>query len=287
MAASVAKIVEIFNSLMSSSDQVSQLGISVLCVSLSGVDQEQIRTEMTSELKSKLPDKCSDIFVVEDSLAPLGFIGGSGLVVLSGTGSVARFVTGEQDTRCGGWGHLVSDGGSAFAIAEDALRHMILAMEGVRQDNGETHEGLWEQCQRHFEVSELPDLLPYLHGEKFSKAFIACFAEKVWSIARGGRDKAAQAVFERAGKDLGDLAIGALRHKKFQEQVTCICAGGVFRGWDMLQSTFLEAVRPYVDGVHIAQSYPCVGAALLALRRGGIELDTTALQMHLSPRINF
>jgi len=277
--ACIAVVVELFT-VLATSGCPGGGEIEALCVSLSGADEPQVRAEITCRLRKQLSNRCSQVFVVEDSLAPLGFTGGRGLVVLAGTGSVARFVDAEQDTRCGGWGHLVSDGGSAFSIATDALRHMVLELEGVRQGDGESYAELWLECKRHFEVSELPEILPHLHGEKFSKAAVASFAERVYQLVRGGSSRAAEAVFERAGRDLGGLARGALRHKKSGDRVSCICAGGVFRGWDALQTSFLDALRSHVYAVHVVDRHPCIGAALLALQRGGVQAKASLISKY-------
>ncbi|XWW96342.1 hypothetical protein V2A60_004315 [Cordyceps javanica] len=66
--------------------------------------------------------------------------GEAGIALVAGTGSVAiafrKTASGEvvQGGRAGGWGHLVGDDGSAFAIGKRALQSVLRRREG--QDNG-------------------------------------------------------------------------------------------------------------------------------------------------------
>ncbi|HEY5611620.1 MAG TPA: BadF/BadG/BcrA/BcrD ATPase family protein, partial [Thermoanaerobaculia bacterium] len=61
--------------------------------------------------------------------AAVGF--GSGVVVISGTGSVAfgRNAAGEE-ARAGGWGPTVGDEGSGYAIAREGLSAILRAHDG-------------------------------------------------------------------------------------------------------------------------------------------------------------
>lgn len=57
--------------------------------------------------------------------------GGPGIAVIAGTGSIC-FGKGENGLLCrtGGWGHIIGDGGSAYAIAKDAFAAVVKVLDG-------------------------------------------------------------------------------------------------------------------------------------------------------------
>lgn len=58
-----------------------------------------------------------------------------GMVVICGTGTMAQLITAdERRFRCGGWGHLIGDEGSAYSITSAAIRETYRAMDGYTPD---------------------------------------------------------------------------------------------------------------------------------------------------------
>lgn len=55
--------------------------------------------------------------------------GSDGALIISGTGSVAYGSVGKTFYRVGGWGHLVGDEGSAYALALKCYRHIAQEMD--------------------------------------------------------------------------------------------------------------------------------------------------------------
>ena len=51
--------------------------------------------------------------------------GEDGILVIAGTGSTAFGIKGDKEARCGGWGHLLGDEGSAYKISIEAFKNMI------------------------------------------------------------------------------------------------------------------------------------------------------------------
>ena len=68
----------------------------------------------------------------DDKAALVGAVGtGKGILLISGTGSVCLASDGAGHFyRAGGWGHLIDDAGSAYAIGRDILSAVVKAADG-------------------------------------------------------------------------------------------------------------------------------------------------------------
>ena len=101
-----------------------------LCVGAAGISNPKVGQILTEELavasfagKWKL---CGD-----QEIALRGAMDGEGLVVIAGTGSICfgKNAAG-QTARSGGFGHLIDDGGSGYAIGRDVLSAAVRSMDG-------------------------------------------------------------------------------------------------------------------------------------------------------------
>ncbi len=148
-----------------------------------------------------------------------------GIVLISGTGSIA--IT-RQDGRwmtAGGGGIILGDEGSGFRIGQLGLRAAIGAQE---QRSGAT--GLRERALNHYGVSslnELPARVHNQHGIDVSK--VASFCREVFSAARGG-DPVARCILEEAGEELAGLAGSLLTRCGSTRGISVHLVGGVWRG---------------------------------------------------------
>lgn len=86
---------------------------------------------LSYSLKKKFPLK--QIRVETDARIALeaAFAGGPGIVVVAGTGSIVLYRTeGDKILRAGGWGKLLGDEGSGYAVARDALNAVFRQVDG-------------------------------------------------------------------------------------------------------------------------------------------------------------
>lgn len=102
-----------------------------ICLGLAGVDKPEDAKRIHKLTREILPK--ADINVVNDSVIALygGCLKPYGIIVISGTGSIAygRNRRGEE-FRAGGWGHILGDEGSGYAIGLQALRAVCRAADG-------------------------------------------------------------------------------------------------------------------------------------------------------------
>src|SRR5690606_32133686 len=123
------------------------------------------------------------------------FGSGPGLLVIAGTGSVAwgRAEDGRA-ARAGGWGHLLGDEGSGYALGLEALRAVVRAHDGRAPETT-----LRDAVLSHARARAPEELIAW--AATAAKADIAALAPRVAAAAREG-DAAARAIVDRAAHDL-------------------------------------------------------------------------------------
>ena len=129
--------------------------------------------------------------------------GGAGILVISGTGSIAVGRNGEnREHRCGGWGWLLDGSGSAMDIGHDALMASVRMSDGRDRDTA-LRQTLWSALA----VGSAQELKALVVQADFGPAGFARLAPYVDQLAEAG-DAEAMAIIERSGTGLADLVAG-------------------------------------------------------------------------------
>lgn len=106
-----------------------------VCAGVAGAGRPQEQERLHDALRTALagPNRTVHVEVVHDALIALdaAYDAASGLIVIAGTGSVvlAR-TTRDRLLRAGGWGHVLGDDGSGYAIGRAGLRAVAAALDG-------------------------------------------------------------------------------------------------------------------------------------------------------------
>ena len=102
-----------------------------LCCGAAGVDDEASK-RVYCRIFERLGFPPAAVHVWNDCELPLAAHGSPAVLIAAGTGS-AVLARGADNAivRCGGWGWLTSDEGSACRIALDALAHAVRVWDGV------------------------------------------------------------------------------------------------------------------------------------------------------------
>lgn len=207
--------------------------------------------------------------VDNDAMAALagGTLGQPGVVVIAGTGSIAFGVNARGErSRSGGWGYILGDEGSAYAIGREALASVVRASDGRGDPTS-----LSEAVLRHFKVGCVEDLVGAVYGEGFGRTETARLAVLVADAARGG-DRVARRILRRAGSELGIAAAAVVRSLGMQDEASCcITSGGVFASGDIIRKALareLGRAAPFFQVLE-ARFPPVVGALLLGIRELG------------------
>ena len=143
-----------------------------------------------------------------------GAPGGVGIVVVSGTGSIAFGVDpGGRTARSGGWGYLLGDEGSAFWLGHAAVRLGIRAADGRGPATT-----LYERICDHLEVTVPDGLVAWFYDQELSRHRVARLAKIVEEAAQDG-DETADRLLDQAARHLVRAANAVDRQLDFDERL--------------------------------------------------------------------
>ena len=206
-----------------------------------------------------------------------GSLGGSdGINVVAGTGSICYGERSGRSARCGGWGELFSDEGSAYWIAREGLAAFSKMSDG-RMPRAPLHALLVKQLGLTQDIY-LVDIV--FNAWKAERDRIAALSMWVKAAADAG-DEVARSIFHRAGVELAGLIEATRRRLEFSatDAVRISYSGGAFNAGDWLLQPMLAALRAASARYELQapRFSPAIGAALYAARCAGEPLDAAAL----------
>lgn len=163
--------------------------VASVCAGVAGAgrsgDQTRIRDGVMSELGSRAPEH---LVITHDGPIALeaAFEGESGVMVIAGTGSVSLARTKANEfLRAGGWGYLIGDEGSGYALGARGMRALAYAFDGGPAT------AIADQLSESRDVTTPDDLFELIYENKVP---LQKFAPVVISAARSGDDVAREIV---------------------------------------------------------------------------------------------
>ncbi len=200
-----------------------------------------------------------------------------GISVVAGTGSICYGERGGSSARCGGWGEVFSDEGSAYWIACRGLNLFS------RMSDGRAPRSLFHELLRtRLELAADLDLCGHVYTRLASdRPRIAQLARVVQEAALAG-DAPAMGVYTAAAAELAGLVEATRRQLGFgtDESVPVSYSGGVFdHAGALLLRPFAAALRAHHLHYQLETPAlpPVLGAALYAARCAGRPLAESAI----------
>ena len=127
------------------------------------------------------------------------------VTLIAGTGSIVSASNGvSRDLRVGGWGYLLGDEGSGFAMGLAGLKEVCRA-----HDHGETLTSFHRMLLRAIGCEYPMDLIPRVYTVPIPRPDIAMLNRIVLDFA--GRDSVASQIVDRAAIELSELVMTAAR----------------------------------------------------------------------------
>ena len=230
---------------------------------IAGADHPAHRQEVVDSLSVFFPRRN---FTVDNDarIALTGAIGfGAGVVVIAGTGSVAvgRNDAGEE-ARAGGWGPIVGDEGSGYAIGRGGLAAILRAFDGRGPATAMT-----ESLQRDHGMSP-SDLPRFVYAQTTHADDIARLGKLVIDAAEGG-DAVAREIVTNAGAELAKAVLAVAQRLGLSRLSFPVAyVGGAFHAGEALIAPMRSAILAAAPDARIAPAThtPVQGAAQMAMR---------------------
>lgn len=236
--------------------------VGAICLGLAGVDRQEGLDVIHGWANRNAVAVTVKVSNDATLLLAAGTPDGWGLAVIAGTGSIAFVKTPDGKLgRCGGWGYLLGDEGSAYMLTLTALRAACRSFDGITPPTK-----LVEAFVKKMNLSEPPDLIPAVYRGAWDRSAIAGLAPLVLELAAGGDAVAADIVRTQA-RELSLTAAGAVSAIGLPKQgLPVALAGGVLTNSELYRAQFLAGLRDagLEPGAVQLVTEPAVGAVVLA-----------------------
>lgn len=229
---------------------------------LSGFDRPADRALMEPSLR----EFARSIAMTNDArLVLAGLRGGIGIALIAGTGSIAYGTDADgHSTRAGGWGNVIGDEGSGWAIGRDALIAVARATDG----RGPT-TSLTERILSHWHLHDPYELILRVYEPNAPKGEIAELSGIVFAAANAG-DEASRVIVDSAVGDLAAIPVAVAAQLHFPGAIPLAFAGGLLLYREQFRQRVLDRIVARVEVEQpILIGDPALAAARAAATGGG------------------
>lgn len=171
--------------------------------------------------------------------------GEDGILTIAGTGSISFGINGEKSLKCGGWGHLLGDEGSAYKISVEAIKRMIF-----ENDNNLEKSELTKKAMEHLKITNIDDVIPFVYSS--TKDEVAKLAPVVSILAEAG-DEICISIMEAEGLALAKTTENTYKKLGF-EKCSIGLVGGVIRKSKVVRETFEKYLGENINVVSYVDS---------------------------------
>lgn len=229
---------------------------------LAGLGAAEDAAPMIAETLARRHHTTRVALTTDMTAAHVGALAGAdGVVVAVGTGAVAMGVAGDGScSTVDGWGFLLGDAGSGYAIGQAGLAGALRAYDG----RGGSADLAARAEQRFGPLAGLPAIV---HGSENPASEVAAFATEVCAAAADG-DPFAAGICTRAGRELVRTTVtAAARSGQNRENYQLAVTGGIFDTDTAVWRAFHGQITSGAPAprVNVRQGDGCDGARLIAI----------------------
>lgn len=190
-----------------------------LCVGGAGISNPEAGRILEEALKSagftgkwKL---CGD-----QEIALRGAMDGPGMAVIAGTGSICFGKNAAGETaRSGGYGHLIDDGGSGYALGRDVFSAAVQALDGRSEDRA-----ILDAVLEKLDSAEAGAIVSFVYKSTTDKAAIARFSAIALELAVAGNERASK-ILDRGADELYRMAEAVQRRLGLEGRPIALLGG--------------------------------------------------------------
>lgn len=205
-----------------------------ICAGLAGVEVGRNKEIVKSFIEENFN---IGVTVVNDAYLALNssLKGQDGILVISGTGSIAYGRYNKEIIRSGGWGHILGDEGSGYDIVRKAFKQMTLD-----KDDSKEQSNLTKALQSKINARNIAESMDYIY--KKNKGDIASLVPVIVSMAEQG-DEDALKILNKAGKDLAQLCFKTYKALNISGDVNIAIKGSILTKIKIVKDTFISELK--------------------------------------------
>ena len=205
-------------------------------VGAAGAARPEVRDAIEGALRSRYAGARvrvrDDAYVALRAAVPEG----DGVVAIAGTGSITYAQHGEEGFRCGGYGYLLGDDGSGFAIGSAGINYLLRAYDGRAP-----RDELTSALEAHLQADRLEGVLQAVYRSENPVGTVAAAARVVLTVAQAG-ERSATKIVQGAALALGDLVKSVIKRANLTNSAApIVLAGGLLQSNSLL--TYLLETR--------------------------------------------
>jgi len=229
-----------------------------LCIGIAGGGRSEDQKSLSDALLVALANnRPASLLIVDDARIALeaAFEGESGMIMIAGTGSIAYARTPDGAVyRAGGWGYLLGDDGSGYALGRAGLKAVAVQMDGGPDTV------LVERARMAFGIDNPEALIRYVYRDQ---APLQHFAPHVLEAAVEGDPVATALVHAETTALATEAACLAARAPGLHARIALLGGLGIN---PYFRAVLFSALRALLPGWALAppRHPPAFGALLLA-----------------------
>ncbi len=197
-----------------------------------------------------------------------------GILLSSGTGAVCCLQRNGEFLIVGGWGYLLGDEGSGFAMGRDAIRYAL-----QDDEKGLQPAELTKAILRYYDLVRPRELQTLTYASVNPQNIIASCAEQIGIVADAG-DKRAAKIVDDAASALVELLQRGIEQFGKQKVITLALAGGVLNKEGPVTRLLIQKLGKMRQKFEILdEGYtPAAAAVCHAAARVGLTLPETTIK---------
>lgn len=179
------------------------------------------------------------------------------MVVIAGTGSMAAGFGGNKEVITkGGYGYILGDEGSGYAIALSGIKAAVRSLDGTGE-----YTLLGEKLLEFAGVKAKEELVDVFYGDKMDRKALAAFSASVSSAAEKG-DSVALRILKDEARSLSLTASALMREMPSLPHVALY--GGVFQHSEIFRDCFIKELSKKYSSCSLMTNEPVYGACIAA-----------------------
>lgn len=212
-----------------------------------------------------------------------GTAGKPGIALIVGTGSSCYGRNSDGQTwRSGGWGHILDDEGSGYALGLEAIKAATRMIDG----RGEV-TALHDRVIEFFNLARMEEIQRAMSQGNLNRSRIATFGPQVLKLETS--DPVAAQIVESGAVQLVKMVVATAGHLGFSEKpFDVVLTGGAILHSERYQAVVREKIVAALPNarVRVPVFPPVIGAAILALHHPE-QLSETMEQNIRTTRVGF